>query len=84
MSHINSSKFCYQEIPQSHIIPGPEVLKLFFLINSTKSEHEFYSANNVKMSTIFILLKNVKMPTTVGILTFISRINTSPERLKAI
>ena len=30
----------------------------------------------------FILLINVKMPTIVGILTFMSRINTSYERLK--
>ena len=34
-------------------------------------------------STKFILLINVKMPIFVGILTFISRINTTPERLKA-
>ena len=31
----------------------------------------------------FILLINVKMPTIVGILTFISRINTASESLKA-
>ena len=35
------------------------------------------------MSTKFILRINVKMPTIVGILTFISRINTTSERLKA-
>ena len=28
------------------------------------------------------MLKNVKMPTIVGILTFISMINTTSERLK--
>ena len=33
------------------------------------------------MSTKFILLINVKMPTIVGILTFISMINTTSERL---
>ena len=32
----------------------------------------------------FILLINVKMPTIVGILTFISMINTTYERLKGI
>ena len=32
---------------------------------------------------IFILLINVKMPTIVGILTFISKINATYERLKA-
>ena len=31
----------------------------------------------------FILLINVKMPTIVGILTFISMINTASESLKA-
>ena len=37
----------------------------------------------LKLSTKFILLINVKMPTTVGIFTFISMINTTSERLKA-
>ena len=32
----------------------------------------------------FIMLINVKMPTVVGILTFISLIDTVSERLKAI
>ena len=31
----------------------------------------------------FILLINVKMPTIVGILTFISRVNTTSESFKA-
>ena len=31
----------------------------------------------------FIMLINVKMPTIVGILTFISMINTTSENLKA-
>ena len=35
------------------------------------------------MSTKFILLINLKMPTMVGILTFISMINTISERLTA-
>ena len=51
------------------IITGPEVIKLF--------------AYSTQLSTKFILLINVKMPTIVGILTFISMINTSSERLKA-
>ena len=34
------------------------------------------------MSTKLILLINVKMPTLVGILTFISMVNTTSERLK--
>ena len=46
----------------------PEVIKLFS-----------YSTH---LSTKIILLINVKMPTIVGILTFISMINTASERLK--
>ena len=49
--------------------PGPEVIKLF--------------SYSTQLSMKFILLINVKMPTIVGILTFISMINTSSERLKA-
>ena len=48
--------------------PGPEVIKLY--------------SCSTQLSTKFILLIKVKMPTIVGILTFISMINTS-ERLKA-
>ena len=36
-----------------------------------------------QLSTKFIMLINVKMPTIVGILTFISMINATSERLKA-
>ena len=51
--------------------PGPEVIKLF--------------AYSTQLSVKFILLINVKMPTIVeiGILTFISMLNTTSERLKA-
>ena len=38
---------------------------------------------STQLSTKFIMLINVKMSTIVGILTFISMINTTPERLKA-
>ena len=38
---------------------------------------------STQLSTKFILLINFKMPTIVGILTFISMINTTSERLKA-
>ena len=37
---------------------------------------------STQLSTEFNLLINVKMPTIVGILTFISMINTTSERLK--
>ena len=36
-----------------------------------------------QLSTKFIMLKHVKIPTIVGILTFISMINTTSARLKA-
>ena len=49
--------------------PGPEVIKLF--------------SCSTQLSMKFILLINVKMPTILGILTFISKINTTSERLKA-
>ena len=48
--------------------PGPEVTKLF--------------SCSTKQSKKFILLINVEMPTLVGILTFISMINTTFEGLK--
>ena len=48
--------------------PGPEVIKLF--------------SYSTQWSTEFILLINVKMPTIVGILTFISMINTTSEKLE--
>ena len=44
-------------------VPGPEVIKLFML---NSAEHEIDHAH-----------KCVKMPTFVGILTFISMINTT-------
>ena len=39
--------------------------------------------NFFQLSTKFTLLINVKMPTIVDILTFISMVNTTSERLKA-
>ena len=48
---------------------GPKVIKLL--------------PYSTQRSMNFIQLINVKMPTIVGILTFISRINTTSERLKA-
>ena len=49
--------------------PGPEVIKLI--------------SCSIKLSMKSIMLINVKMPTIVGILTFISTINTTLYRLKA-
>ena len=59
----------FKPFNQSLLNTGPEVIKLF--------------SCSTQRSTKFILLINVKMPTIVGILTFISRINTSSESLKA-
>ena len=39
---------------------------------------------STQLRTKFILLTNVKIPTMVGILTFISRINTTSERFKTL
>ena len=44
---------------------GPRVIKLF--------------SYSTQLSMVYILLINVKMPTNVGILTFISMINTTSE-----
>ena len=54
---------------QLYIKSGPEVIKLF--------------SYSTQLSTKYILLINVKMLTIVGILTFISMINTTSERFKA-
>ena len=64
---------CYsarEHIPRVSVSqPGPDVIRLFSILNSAEHKN--------------ILLINVKMPTIVGILTFISMINTTSERLKA-
>ena len=64
---------CYKILFGEQLYPdnaqGLEVIKL--------------SPCSTQLSTKFILLINVKMPTIVVILTFISMINTTPERLKA-
>ena len=61
--------YCYDFNPMALRKTRPEVIKLFLF--------------STQLSTKFILLINVKMPTIVGILTFISMINTTYERLKA-
>ena len=58
----------------------------------TLKPYQFNSSSNftlkliscsTELSTKFILLINVKMATIVGIVTFISMINTTSERLKS-
>ena len=49
------------------LYPGVEVIKLF--------------SCSAQLGTKIILLINVKMPTIVGILTLISMINTTSERI---
>ena len=51
-----------KQLPDAALTPGPEVIKLF--------------SCSTQLSIKFIMLINVKMPTIVGILTFISMINT--------
>ena len=51
-------------------------------LNPCPTEPGLFSCST-RLSVKFILLINVKMPTIVGILTFISMINTTSERLKA-
>ena len=53
--------------------------------NQTKQSLEVIKLNScsTQLSRKLILLINVKMPTIVGILTIISMINTTSERLKA-
>ena len=66
--------------------PVPEVIELFFMVNSYEPEISTADENlkcwerkiflPLKLSdVVIILLINVKMPTIVGISTFISRIN---------
>ena len=72
----NSKGYC-------ETMSGLSIIKTFFMLNST--EHEISIANILKKKrffsclkhsdAIFILLINVKMPTTIGILSFMSRIN---------
>ena len=70
MKHFSSSVEQIHSISVGiQIRPDPEVIKLF--------------SCSTQLSIKFILLINVRMSTIVGILTFISRINTTSERLKA-
>ena len=59
----------YDSRDKFHTLYWHRGYKTFFMFNST--EHEIYFAHNVKM------------PTVVGILTFISMINTTYETLEA-
>ena len=60
MTNHNLQDCC--RISETLNLPGLEVIKHF--------------SCSTQLSMKFIMLINVKMPTTVGILTFISRINT--------
>ena len=67
---IGVQKLAFYSLYTNHIFPsGPEDIPLFTC--------------STQLSMKFIMLINVKMPTIVGILTFISIINTTSERLKA-
>ena len=68
-SWVHGARIVSLEILLQSVVHGPEVIKLF--------------PCSTQLSTKFIMLINVKMPTVVGILTFISMINATVERLKA-
>ena len=57
--------------------------KVFSWCLSSCPEVIKYFSYSTQMSMKFIILINVKMPTIVGILTFISMINTTSDSLKA-
>ena len=61
----------------------PSYLLLLFCQSTWPRGYKFVPCS-FQLSTKFILLINVKMPSLVGILTFMSMINTSSERLNAI
>ena len=70
---------------QRFVEPGPEVIKLFhafFHYFNTKFQLLIIKYRKIKkflalsLSDVFTVLINVKMPTIVGILTFMSRINS--------
>ena len=61
--------FCNYDIGQHMKSTGPKVIKLL--------------PCSTQLSTKIFLLINVKMPTIVGILTFISMINTTSEGYRA-
>ena len=70
-----------------HIILANFVMKKLVLPNSLNWHRSGLEVIKLfpcstQLSTKFILLINVKMPTIVGILTFISMINTTSDRLK--
>ena len=67
--HVHNKTYVCLIVCQSSAVLAPEVIKLF--------------SYSTQLSMKFILLINVKMPAIVGILTFISMINTTPDRLKA-
>ena len=64
---------------------APEVIKLFFVLNSNEHEIQMLMKSKIlkkkiflafrRSDVVFIMLLNVEMPTIVGILTFMSMIN---------
>ena len=54
-----------------------------YAVHIRSEGYKTFFSYSTQLSTKFILLINVKMPTIVGILTLISMINTTTERMKA-
>ena len=73
----------------SSIQPGPEVIKYFSCSTQLLIKTIIPKNTKIKKSlalslsdVVFIILINVKMPTFVGILTFMSRINSGFSRVE--
>ena len=64
------NELCWIDALLQLLTPGPAVIKPF--------------SYSTQLSTEYFLLINVKMPAIVGILTLISMINTTSERLKRL
>ena len=67
---------------KNHVIDSNVHRRENNLVTSVRDRGYNFFSFSTQLSTKFILLINVKMPTIVGILTFMSTINTS-EHLKA-
>ena len=78
---------CEEDPHNNHETPGRQskATSSFFPIQmsdcKTRMDTKFFLAH---LSMTFIMLINVKMPTIVGILTFISTINSSSEGFESI
>ena len=85
----------YNETAKLYCVTGRKIhrskIVIIFKIHKNCGKYRFQNwdrgyklfSYSTQLKTKFILLINVKMPTIVCILTFMSRINTTSDRLKA-